>query len=126
MSDYERLAAEKYLLLTTFRKSGTPVPTPVWAAGNGGELLVWSDRSAGKVKRIRNNPEVTVQACDFRGGKTHGPVVSGRARLLDDAGTERARTVIAREYGIVGQVTMFFSRMRGRSKTIGLAITLGD
>ncbi|AIJ25171.1 PPOX class F420-dependent oxidoreductase [Amycolatopsis methanolica] len=125
MSDFERIAAEKYLLLTTFRKNGTPVPTPVWAAGHDGEIAVWSDRTAGKVKRIRNNPEVTLQGCDFRGRETHGPVVTGKARLLDEAATERVRSAIARKYGVVGQVTMFFSRLRGRQKTIGLAIKLG-
>ncbi|GAB3571762.1 PPOX class F420-dependent oxidoreductase [Amycolatopsis endophytica] len=126
MSSFEPIAAEKYLLLTTFRKNGTPVPTPVWAAGHDGEVVVWSDRQAGKVKRVRNNPEVTVQGCDLRGNQTHGPVVTGRARLLDDEATERARTAIARKYGIVGQVTMFFSRLRGRQKTIGLAIKLAE
>lgn len=87
--------------------------------------MVWSERTAGKVKRIRNNPEVTVQGCDFRGNSTHGPVVTGRARILDDEATERVRKVIARKYGIVGRVTMFFSRLRGRRRTVGLAIKLG-
>ncbi|NIH87902.1 PPOX class F420-dependent oxidoreductase [Amycolatopsis granulosa] len=124
MSEFERIAAEKFLLLTTFRKSGAPVPTPVWAAGDAGEIVIWSERTAGKVKRIRNNPEVTVQGCDLRGNEAHGPVVRGRARILDDEATERVRTVIARKYGIVGQVTMFFSRLRGRRRTVGLAIKL--
>ncbi|NIH79317.1 PPOX class F420-dependent oxidoreductase [Amycolatopsis viridis] len=124
MSEFERIAAEKFLLLTTFRKSGAPVPTPVWAAGDAGEIVVWSERTAGKVKRIRNNPEITVQGCDLRGNSVHGPVVRGRARILDDEATERVRTVIARKYGIVGRVTMFFSRLRGRRRTVGLAIRL--
>lgn len=126
MSEFERLAAEKYLLLTTFRKDGTPVPTPLWAAGDNGEIVMWTQRTTGKVKRIRNNPEVAVQGCDFRGDQTHGAVVTGEARILDDDATERVRTVIARKYGITGQVTMFFSRLRGRRRTVGLAIKLGS
>jgi PPOX class probable F420-dependent enzyme len=122
-SEFERLAAEKYLLLTTFRRDGTPVPTPVWAAGDGDELVLWSERKAGKVKRIRNSGHVEVQACDFRGRRTHGDVVPGHARLLDLDETEKARKKIARKYGITGQVTMFFSRLRGpKDRTVGIAI----
>ncbi|WP_037309574.1 PPOX class F420-dependent oxidoreductase [Amycolatopsis orientalis] len=126
-SEFERLAAEKYVVLTTFRKNGTPVPTPIWLAGDGGELVFWSERKAGKVKRIRNSGRVEVQACDLRGTKTHGAVVAGEARLLDLEETERARKVIARKYGIVGQVTMFFSKLRGpKDRTVGIAVKLAE
>lgn len=122
-SELDRLAAEKYVMVTTFRKNGTPVATPVWAARDGDELVLWSQREAGKIKRIRNNPEVVVQACDLRGKTTHGAEVPGKARLLDDDVTERVRSTIARKYGITGQVTMFFSRLRGKQHTIGVAIS---
>ncbi|SFW90401.1 PPOX class F420-dependent oxidoreductase [Amycolatopsis australiensis] len=124
-SETDRLAAERYVVLTTFRRDGRAVPTPLWVAGDGGELVVWSERKAGKVKRIRNNGRVRVQACDLRGRKTHGPVATGQARLLDAPGTERVRKVIARKYGLVGRVTMFFSKLRGPAdRTVGIAIRL--
>jgi len=124
-SETERLAAERYVVLTTFRKDGSPVPTPVWVAGDGGELVLWSERTAGKVKRIRAGGRVEVQACDVRGRKTHGAVVTGQARLLDLAETERVRKAIARKYGIVGRVTMFFSKLRGPAdRTVGIAVKL--
>lgn len=124
-SETDRLAAERYVVLTTFRRDGRAVPTPIWVAGEGGELVLWSVREAGKVKRIRNDGRVEVQACDVRGRKTHGPKVSGQARLLDDAGTERARRMIARKYGVVGRVTMFFSKLRGPAdRTVGIAVKL--
>jgi len=121
-SEFERLAAEKYVMVTTFRKNGAAVPTPVWAAGYDGELVLWSNAQAGKVKRIRNNGRVEVQACDLRGKSTHGEVVKGEARLLDSEATEKTRSTIAKKYGIVGQVTMFFSRLRGKDHSIGIAI----
>ena len=113
------------MLLTTYRRNGTAVPTPVWVAAADGELLLWSERKAGKVKRIRNDGKVVVQACDFRGSVTHGAAVSGQARLLDATGTELARRTIARKYGVLGHVTMFFSRLRGPAdRTVGLAVKL--
>ncbi len=124
-SETDRLAAERYVVLTTFRRDGRAVPTPVWVAGDGGELLLWSVRKAGKVKRIRNDGRVEVQACDVRGQKTHGAKVSGQARLLDAGDTERARQAIGRKYGITGRVTMFFSKLRGPAdRTVGIAVKL--
>ncbi|RJQ88284.1 PPOX class F420-dependent oxidoreductase [Amycolatopsis panacis] len=125
--ELERLAAEKYVLLITFRRDGRAVPTAVWAAREGNELVVWSERNAGKVKRIRNSGAVRVQACDTRGRRTHGAEVPGTARLLDHSDSGRVREAIARKYGLVGRVGMFFSRLRGGpERTIGIAIVLDE
>jgi PPOX class probable F420-dependent enzyme len=124
-SETDRLAAERYVVLTTFRRDGRAVPTPIWVAGDDGELVLWSERKAGKVKRIRNSGRVEVQACDVRGKRTHGAVVSGQARLLDLSESERVRRAITRKYGIVGRVTMLFSKLRGPAdRTIGIAVKL--
>jgi len=124
-SEVERLGAESYVVLTTFRRDGRAVPTPIWIARDGEDLVMWSERKAGKVKRIRNSGRVEVQASDVRGTKTHGAKVTGQARLLDDDDTRRVCRLIARKYGLVGQVTMFFSRLRGGPpRTVGIAITL--
>jgi len=69
----ERLAAladEKFISLTTFRRDGTAVPTPMWFALDGERILVWTSPTAGKAKRIRNNPHVTVAPCTVRGNVT--------------------------------------------------------
>ncbi|WP_284741006.1 PPOX class F420-dependent oxidoreductase [Amycolatopsis sp. RTGN1] len=124
-SETDRLAAERYVVLTTFRKDGRAVPTPIWVAGDAGELVLWSERKAGKVKRIRNSGRVEVQACDLRGQKTHGAVATGQARLLDLPELERVRKAVARKYGVVGWITMFFSKLRGPAdRTIGIAVKL--
>lgn len=124
MSDVERLGRGSYLLVTTFRKDGTPVPTPVWVGRDGDELLVWTQTSAGKVKRIRNNPAVEVTACDLR-GKPRGETVKGTARILGADETERGRTVLRKKYGIAGRVVIGSSKVfRGQDGTVCLAITL--
>ncbi|MEY7972013.1 PPOX class F420-dependent oxidoreductase [Saccharomonospora xinjiangensis] len=124
-SELARFDTEKYVSLVTFRRNGTGVATPVWIARDGSELLVFSERNAGKVKRIRNNPGVELTACDALGRKTHGETVTGRARVLGDEGSAHARRVIARRYGLVGRVTMALSLLRGGpQRTVGIAITL--
>ncbi|TQM83628.1 hypothetical protein FHX81_6054 [Saccharothrix saharensis] len=117
------LAAGKYLLLTTFRKDGTAVPTPVWVAGDQGVLFAWSAADAGKVKRIRRSGDVRIGPCDVR-GKPTGEQVPATARLLDQAGSDRVRSLIAKKYGVLGRLTLLGSRLRrGRDGTIGIEIT---
>ena len=75
---------ETYVLLTTFRKSGEGVPTPVWiAALPDGSCGFTTEAGSGKVKRIRNNPHVTLQPCDMRGRVREGSaVVEATAEVL--------------------------------------------
>src|SRR4051794_8050793 len=110
-AELDRLAAGKYVSVTTFRKDGTPVPTPVWVARDGDELIIWSATKAGKVKRIRRSGDVEVAACDLR-GNVSGPAVKGQARLLDSAGTDRTRRLMKSKYGVLGWVTLTGSLIR--------------
>jgi PPOX class probable F420-dependent enzyme len=127
MSALDRLADETYVLLTTFRKDGRAVATPVWAVRDGDALAVWSVADAGKVKRIRRSGEVTVAACDFR-GNPRGEAVAGHATLTGSArGDDRVRRLLARKYGLIGRLSMFGSRIRrGRDGTVGIRITFAD
>jgi uncharacterized protein len=96
---FESLRGHKYCLLTTFRKSGKPVPTPVWFGLGDGKTYLRSEAAVGKVKRIRSNPRVRVAPCTFR-GKPLGSPVEGRARVLAPNESERAERAIAANYGL--------------------------
>ena len=76
-------ATAKYIALTTYRRDGTPVSTPVWFVLDDDRLLVVTEADSGKVKRLRNDPKVTVAACDVR-GRPKTAAVTGTARRLDD------------------------------------------
>lgn len=122
-TDFDQVASAKYVLLTTFRKDGSPVATPLWAATDGGRLLMWTVTDSYKVKRIRRDQRVTVAECDVR-GKPKGEPVEARAEILGEGATDRARDVIARKYGILGWITVKGSVLRrGKTGTVGLAIT---
>ncbi|AOW94624.1 PPOX class F420-dependent enzyme [Rhodococcus sp. WMMA185] len=125
-TEFDRVMSAKYVLLTTFRKDGSPVGTPLWAAADGDRLLLWTVTDSYKVKRIRRNSEVTVAVCDAR-GKREGSEVPARAVILDAEETDHVRDVIARKYGIIGWLTMKGSLLRrGKAGTIGLAVTPED
>ncbi|NLE80450.1 MAG: PPOX class F420-dependent oxidoreductase [Rhodococcus sp.] len=120
---FDEVAAAKYVLLTTFRKDGSPVATPLWAAREGDRLLMWTVTDSYKVKRIRRNPRVTVAVCDLR-GNPQGEPVDAQAEILGPDETDVARDAIARKYGVLGWITMKGSLLRrGKTGTIGLSIT---
>jgi uncharacterized protein len=96
---FESLRGHKYCLLTTFRKSGEPIPTPVWFGLADSKVYLGSDAAAGKVKRIRSNPRVRLAPCSPR-GKPLGSPVEGRARLLAPNESECAERALAANYGL--------------------------
>ncbi|MFJ7328283.1 PPOX class F420-dependent oxidoreductase [Streptomyces cyaneofuscatus] len=92
-------ARSEYVSLTTYRKDGTPVATPVWAAAEGEVLYVWTRSDSWKVKRLRNNTDVVVTVCDVRGRIGEGaPKAEGTARLLGTDETRAVRKLLARKY----------------------------
>jgi PPOX class probable F420-dependent enzyme len=97
--DLKELDRAKYLSLTTYRKDGTGVATPVWFAVEGDELYVWTRSDSWKVKRLRRDDRVTVTPCDVRGRVAEGaPSAEGTARLLDEADLKKVRRALSRKY----------------------------
>jgi PPOX class probable F420-dependent enzyme len=95
----EDVEAHKRALVVTYRKDGTPVPTPVWAAADGGRLYVRSERACGKVKRLRKDPRVLIAPCTVR-GKPLGPPFEATGRLLAPREEPRAERALVRRYGL--------------------------
>lgn len=115
-----QIAQAKYVMLTTYKKDGTPVAAPLWAARDDADLVVWTVDDSWKVKRLRRNNAVLVQACDARGRKTFGPVVAGLGEVIDG---EFAAKLIERKYGLAGRLTVLGSRLRrGRTGTVGIRV----
>jgi PPOX class probable F420-dependent enzyme len=125
--DLETLAASKYLSLTTYRKNGDPVATPVWLVRNGGELNVITQMNSGKVKRIRNNADVLLAPCDAR-GKIKGDAVPGHATLLDEQRSGQVAQRIKDRYGLLGKILMWRGEREARKDPskgqIGIALTI--
>jgi hypothetical protein len=121
----EQLHAAKYLLVTTFRRDGRTVATPVWKVRDGDALGIWTAAHTGKVKRIRNRPDVLLAPCDFRGNPL-GEQVPGRAEILDTEGNRRYQRKIARTYWLTGPWTVLASRLRrGLRGTVAIRLTIG-
>jgi uncharacterized protein len=117
------------VLLTTFRKNGTPVATPVWAVRKADELWIWTNPDAGKVKRIRRDPAVRIQPCGVRGAPIGDPV-PGHGRMVPAAEVEGVWGLLIAKYGWQARMSRLgdrFNRLfrRDTSPLAVLAVRLG-
>lgn len=96
---FPNLTGHQFMSLTTFRKSGEPVATPVWFAQAGDRLYVVSLSTAYKLKRIAHNPAVIVAPCTMN-GRVLGDSASGTARILSEAEGKIADAALQKKYGI--------------------------
>jgi hypothetical protein len=127
------LGDEKYILLTTFKRSGDPVATPVWAVPlDDGSIGFWSTSGSGKAKRLRHTARVTVQPCDARGRvKAGSAVTEATARTVGEgAELEEIRAKVRAKYGFMTKLTKvlyiiggIFKRKRTPYGDIGVIIT---
>jgi PPOX class probable F420-dependent enzyme len=103
-TEAERLAAlaeERHISLTTYKRDGTAVSTPVWVVTDDGRrLLGWSGAQTWKVRRIRRDPNVQVTACDARGNVT-GEGVDASARLLGASAGPLVQGLLRKKYGLL-------------------------
>ena len=111
---------QSYLNLETTRKSGQAVATPVWFVQEGERLYVRTQDGSGKVKRIRNNPDVRVMLCGVR-GEPKGEWVAARASFADEAGARRANQLLNKKYGLV---KLLFELQSKLSKTVYTVIVI--
>jgi PPOX class probable F420-dependent enzyme len=90
----------KTILLTTYKKDGTPVATPVSIAFDGDRAFFRSYDKAWKTRRLRRNPDVQAAPATLRGQPT-GPAVRARAILLDGEQAHVAARALARRHRIL-------------------------
>jgi PPOX class probable F420-dependent enzyme len=108
-------ARQDTVLLTTFRRDGTPVATPVSIAVEGDHAFVRTWDTAWKLKRMRNNPLVEVAPSTIT-GKPTGPAIRAKARILDGEESKHAGRLLAQKHPILhGIVVPLVHRLRGNT-----------
>ena len=110
------LRATKTILLTTYRRDGEPVATPVSIAFDGDHAFFRTWHKAWKAKRLANDPRVEVAPSTLRGEPT-GPAIRGRARRLESAEARRAAKALAGRHAVLQRVVvpLFHRLMRYRT-----------
>ncbi len=109
-------------LLTSFRRNGQGVGTPVGTVASNGKLYFMTAADTWKVKRLAHNPHVTL-APGNRKGVALGPAIEGTVRRLYDEEAKRARDLL--RVGIVGRLFgIIFDRKYPGEKTAVYEIVL--
>jgi PPOX class probable F420-dependent enzyme len=111
-----RLVRQKTVLVTTYRRDGRPVSTPVSLAVDGDHAYLRSFERAGKTPRMHNNPGVEVSPSTARGRPT-GPAIQATARRLEGAEARRAARLLARKHPLLHGVLVPLTHRLGRAKT---------
>lgn len=98
MQQVEQLLQARYIALTTFRRNGRAVTTPVWVAAQDSKLYVYTGRATGKLKRIRHNQTVQVAPSNAI-GQTQSSFRSAQARILSGSEAQQAELLLQQKYG---------------------------
>lgn len=104
----------QYINLTTFRKTGIAVPTPVWFVQIDGKLYVFTDPNSGKAKRIRLNGRARVAPSDARGKPLAEFVPASACLVQDEARRKTIQRAFIRKYGLMFLFFLLLGRLQGR------------
>ncbi|MBA3750006.1 MAG: PPOX class F420-dependent oxidoreductase [Nitrosopumilus sp.] len=120
-TDLHQFDNSKYINLETYKKSGKSVTTPVWFVKENEEFFVVTRSGTGKVKRLRNDSNVKIVPCDFR-GTPKGEWVNGIARFMDSTASPRIINLRNKKYGFQARLASLFTMGKGKYIVISIQI----
>ncbi|GAA2757978.1 PPOX class F420-dependent oxidoreductase [Actinopolymorpha rutila] len=122
---FARFARQRTVVLTTFRRDGTPVPTAVNVVVDGPHAYFRTYSSAGKAKRLRRDPRVEIAPSTTRGRAT-GPADVATARLLTEAEAGPVRRLLRRKYPLLQGVAVPVTHRLARYRTLHYELSPRD
>jgi uncharacterized protein len=129
-ADVDACFPGRYLSVTSFRRDGAGVATPLWFVSDGERLFALTDAHAAKVRRIRHNPRVLVAPCRASGKLRGEPLPAHAEVLTDTADLDRVQQLLIERYKISYRLVMSIYRLRrrlgggGTSATDGAALVM--
>lgn len=102
---------QKYINLETYRRNGQAVRTTVWFVMDAGTIYIRTDMNSGKVKRIKNNPNIRVTPSGAR-GQLKGKWIEGQMKMADSLQSEHANQLLEQKYGLQGKIIRMFNKIR--------------
>ena len=108
----EQFLDQKYINLETYKKDGTPIRTPVWFVINNELLYVITRDSTGKVKRLRNNHDVRIVSCSFK-GEPKNEWVKAKAENITGDDADKAIKLRKKKYGMSARLIGLFTSQKG-------------
>ena len=103
---------QKYINLETYKRDGTPIRTPVWFVIHNDLIYVITRDSTGKVKRLRNNQDVRIVLCSFK-GEPKGEWIKGKAENIVGDGANKIIKLRKKKYGMFARLSGIFTSQKG-------------
>jgi len=103
---------QKYINFETYKKDGTPVRTPVWFVIDKDLIYVITRDSTGKVKRLKNNQDVRIVSCSFK-GEPKNEWVKGKTEMITGEEADKAIKLRKKKYGMFARLSGIFTSQKG-------------
>jgi PPOX class probable F420-dependent enzyme len=116
VASFAALDRNPYIALTTYRKNGAPVMTPVWFIQQDGKLFVWTAVASGKVKRLKNNPQVQLGPSNHS-GKLLGAIQTGSAQMAKEEEYPALDKAFKAKYGWLVKLFALLWKLQGHQHT---------
>jgi len=108
---------QKYINLETYRRNGQAVRTTVWFVMDAGTIYIRTDMNSGKIKRIKNNPNIRITPSGAR-GQLKGKWIEGKIKMAGSLELEHANQLLEQKYGIQGKIIRAFNKIRNTRATV--------
>ena len=108
---------QKYINLETYRRNGQAVRTTVWFVMDAGTIYIRTDMNSGKIKRIKNNPNIRITPSGAR-GQLKGKWIEGKIKMAGSLELEHANQLLDQKYGIQGKIIRVFNKIRNTRPTV--------
>ena len=108
---------QKYINLETYRRNGQAVRTTVWFVMDAGTIYIRTDMNSGKVKRIKNNPNIRITPSGAR-GQLKGKWIEGKIKMAGSLELEHANQLLEQKYGIQGKIIRVLNKIRNTRPTV--------
>ena len=103
---------QKYINLETYKKDGTYVRTPVWFVIDNDLIYVITRDNTGKVKRLRNNQDVRIVLCSFK-GEPKSEWIKGKAENITGDEANKIIKLRKKKYGMFARLSGIFTSQKG-------------
>ena len=108
----EQFLDQKYINLETYKKDGTPIRTPVWFVIDKEIIYIITRDSTGKVKRLKNNHDVRIVPCSFK-GEPKNDWLKGKTEMITGEEADKAIKLRKKKYGMFARLTGIFTSQKG-------------
>ena len=118
----EQFSEQKYINLETYKRDNTPVKTPVWFVIDKGLVYIITRESTGKVKRLKNNQNVRVVPCSFK-GEIKNEWVNGKAQKVTGCEADNVIKLRKKKYGFAVRLSGLFTSQKGNLVVYSIDLT---